>query len=745
MNRLIHRFLHKICHTTSSYIASIVYITYIALQWFIGQRFFAGMGTTDLHRFFAAFPFAFIVYVPLLVSVSKIRRQWSFPYSTSYIALGWILSVFLVALASTMLTASVPLAVTAFGDIEWSQFFSGYFGILLFMLCAIGFTALVFTLIKSTAVGFVVSVIGLALCNSIHNIPLYIDPGKLTSFIIKSISFAWNFDSFAKGILDLKQILYFMLASILFYSLILYSVEKRKGNSNENFRKASKVITSTFLILCALTSFINVKFDLTRAKKFSITEYTKQIVSKVTEPVTITYYLSPSLKNLYPQVKDVTDYLEAFSSTSSLISFKIINPSTQELQRRLADHGINGQPVRTNSVSSSTVTKVYSAVVMDYLGMTETIPFVLAASTLEFDLAQKLNSLVEEKKNLVQIVCANDLSIENDYSYMVPYLKSLGYVPFVSELPSSSTDDDRSFISFPTVPLIVLGSERFTRKDSKCLEEFILKGGKAFIATQPYSVNLKDDWSIRQTEEQLYFQRILFTFGIYFKNTLTCDISNFRLTMVSDTGTNGNPAEKNTEYLNYSLWPVIRPQVFAPDGMTTFWPCAFDIDNDVADMENLAVSPILTTSTGSWQMEKIDEKFITSPFVCPKTPAENELKGEFTIAAAVSKKDNPEDIELILLGDQYALSTPMISYSSSDAMDFRSMEFLGNSLLLLSGEKDLLALKNKSTFNHSLYKISEQEIEEAVRKTFFITIILPILMIIGAGLYSAYRRRKHFR
>lgn len=742
MNKLMGRFLYKISHSPWTYIAHGLFISYIALQWFIGQRFFTASGTTDLHRFFAAFPFAFILYFPFLVYSARIKKLWSFPYSTAEISFSLVMSVFSVCFASTLLTMFVPFATVIFGNVEWSQFFCGYLGIFLFAFCAISFTALIFTLIENTAAAFVTAALCLAACNSIHNIPLYADTGAFVSFFIKSISFAWNFDSFAKGILSLKQVFYFLLASVFFLFLMVFAVEKRKGNHNENFRKSSRLFLITFILLCSVNAFINVNVDLTRSKKFSMTDYSRKIISNISEPVSITYYLSTSLKNLYPQVKDVSDYLETFSSASDEISYRIVNPSSQELQAKLAEYGINGQPIRTNSVSSSTVTNVYSAVVIDYLGMTETIPFVLSAATLEFDLAQKINSLIEEKKKLVQVVCAGSLSVESDYSYIFPYLKSLGYVPFASELPSRATDQNKCFSDFPKVPLVVLGSGNFTRDDTKALERFLLDGGKAFIATQPYSVNLKEDWSVSQSDDQLYFARMLFTFGIYFKPTLTADISNFRITMVSDSKADGNAADKKTEYINYSLWPVLRPQTFAPDGMTTFWPCALDLDNEVAEMENFYVSPMLATSTAAWQMDKIDGKFITSPFACPPSPEGIEQKGQFNLAAVVTDKNKAGDIRLIVFGDQYAFSTPMIAYSSSESMDFRSMEYLGNSLLLLEGEKELLELKNKAGFNHSLYKVSEAEFPDAVRKTFLLCIVLPVAVIISAGLWFSWKRRK---
>lgn len=741
MNKLIYRFLYNFFKSFTTYISQFIFILYIFLQWFIGQRFFTSAGSTDLHRFFSSFPLAYILYIPLNVSICKTKEQWNFPYSTFKICLSSIISVYIICFFSTLLTMLIPFTIIFFGNIEWGQFFCGYFGILLYTLCAISFSTFIFSLIDNKAIAFVCSAIILSICNSVHNIPLYLDIGNFISLLIKSISFAWNFDSFAKGILDIKQILYFILVSIFFIFSICFIIEKQKGNNSKTFIKSKKLFAFTFILLCIICSLINIKFDLSKSKRFSITKYTKNIIANISEPISISYIISPSLKNLYPQVKDISDYLEMYALNSNLISFKIINPTNKKIQNTLSEYGILGQPIRTNSLTSSTVTNVYSAIIIDYLGMTETIPFILTTETLELDLAQKINSLIEEKKKLVQIVCANTLSIEKDYSYIFPYLKSLGYAPFISTLPSSNSSND-SFTFFQNIPLIILGCENITKEDSKHIENFILKGGKVFIASQPFSVNIKNDWSITQNKNQLFFERMLFTFGIYFKQTLTCDSSNFKITLANNSTNNDSQSNTQTEYINYPLWPVLKPQNFLSNGMTSFWPCAIDIDNEVASIESLETHPLLKTSYSSWQMNKTNGEFITNPFSCPKTPKETETTNQFTIAATVSKKETPNEIDLIVFADQYAFSTPMISYSSNQTIDFRSLEFLGNSLLLLSNEKDLLTLKNKNTFNHSLYKISDTEMSKAIKKTFFISLIIPFILLTLLKIFFYYKRRK---
>ena len=103
------------------------------------------------------------------------------------------------------------------------------------------------------------------------------------------------------------------------------------------------------------------------------------------------------------------------------------------------------------------------------------------------------------------------------------------------------------------------------------------------------------------------------------------------------------------------------------------------------------------------------------------------------------------DLRMVYLGDQYALSTPMISYSSGSSIDLRAFEYMGNYILELCGQNDLLALKNKSKFNYSLYKISDSQIVEAARKAVLLSLVLPEVIILLCGIMFVYSRRKFIR
>lgn len=740
MKYILKRYFFNFAINPFTYILIAAFGIFISLRFFVGQQFFLGAGSTDLHSFFSAFPPACILFLPGLISISSNVKK-DFPLKSVFIFLPEFFSVFFICCFATLLSVLVPVCVSFFGDIEISQVFIGFIGILFYFSAAVSFVIFIFSIIKSVGVSFVVSAFFLAIINSIHNIPLYFNQPEFLSSIIKFISFAWRFDSFSKGIFSISDFLFFASCAVFFYALAFFIQEDKKGNKSVYLKKLKRAFLFSFLLFTIVNENLNFKIDFTSSKNFSVSKYSKKILSQVEDPVSISYYLSPKLKSLYPQVKDVTDFLQSYAGESKKVSLEIINPAKENIAKKLSDAGIRGYPIRTSSADSASITNVYSAIKIDYLGKSETIPFVLNISRLEFDLTRKIKSLVEEKENPVQVVCAS--SFANGYNLAFQYLEAEGFSVIQTSLPSEKNSSvDISFDELPNIPLIIFGSDKFTKSDCKVLEKFILNGGKVFIASQPYSIDFEDNWSVKQNESNQLFERLMFTFGIYFKQTLTCDISNLRITMTSNSDVNGNKKASQTEYINYPLWISLRAQKNAASGLSLFWPCAFDIDDEVAEIENLKTVPILFTSSRSWQIPRT-ESFITNPFAVPKTAESEQEYSSFSVCA-FSAKENEKSPSLILFADQYAFSDSLLSYNSNSILDVdsRSLDFLCNGIFILNGEDELLTLKNKTTFNTSVYKISNENLREAAIKTLLITCFLPIFINLTIGFVFFSKRRR---
>jgi ABC-type uncharacterized transport system involved in gliding motility auxiliary subunit len=147
------------------------------------------------------------------------------------------------------------------------------------------------------------------------------------------------------------------------------------------------------------------------------------------------------------------------------------------------------------------------------------------------------------------------------------------------------------------------------------------------------------------------------------------------------------------------------------------------------------------------------EPFITDPYA-RYSPSENPASaGRYTVAAAVEGRlavgkslpsggfipeESGEPTRFIVVADQYFPSA-MIEYTDS----LGNMDFLVNCVLWLSGEDDLLLVKNRGNFDTRLNRITDTAAFARERgRALFVTLILLPALISGAGIAVYIARRR---
>ncbi|MBQ2600926.1 MAG: Gldg family protein [Treponema sp.] len=741
MKRLYRNCLFKLLTTPFTYMICGAAVIFAALQFFITQRFFSDAGTSDLHRFFSGIPYACTLAVPALGSfIPFTRNDLSLPVPAHRLTAARILSLLTVTASALALTLPVPIAVSFFGDIEPSTLICGYIGLILYLTATCAFSVASYTAISSTGFAFIVQSLVLAAVNGIHLLAGYVQMGDMLSSAMRAISFAWHFDAAGKGIIDSRDIVFYASVTALLLLSGTLAIEAKRGTIGSFMRRIAILSVAAFVLLAVDSGRIYFRIDTTSAKRFSVSAYSTAIIGRISEPMSITYYRTPSLRNIQPQVRDIEDFLQVYASASDKISYSVVDPSKDGVASRLSAYGIQGQRIQSTGKDTTSYTTVYSAVVISYMGETRTIPFVMSTATLEFNLAEKLDSMMRGNTRYVQVVVGNGLSLEEDYAYITPWLETQGFQAVQTYLPSEMSDGmEESFTLFPNVPLIVLGTSMFTQEDSQALMNFIRGNGKAVIMTAPYTVDIRKDWSVIPLNDYVVYG--LQEFGIYARDTITCSTENFKLALYSQTEA-GAVTPSQAEYTDYAMWPSLKSQENAVDGMYAFWPSAIDFDADVARDAGMELREYLHTGDDAWQRGKVGGKFVTNPFALHPYPDEGEETGRYTLAVSMnaSGERNPS---LIVIGDQYSCSTEMIGYSSTQgSIDTRALDFLSNGLLSVSGENALLELKKSAKTNTALYKTSLERLYESRIPVMVSVCAIPLLMLLAVWIAVSIGRKK---
>ena len=86
------------------------------------------------------------------------------------------------------------------------------------------------------------------------------------------------------------------------------------------------------------------RIDFSKNKTYSISKYSKSLINRIENPVKITYYRSSSIAKLYPQIRDVADFLTEYASQSRKINLIIKDPDKDQASRTmLENYGIASQ------------------------------------------------------------------------------------------------------------------------------------------------------------------------------------------------------------------------------------------------------------------------------------------------------------------------------------------------------------------------------------------------------------------
>ena len=212
---------------------AVFFLVFVSIWFYYLQRFFA-MDTATLRPFFSGFPLAFVFVVPSLTmrawaeekKIGSAEILFTLPFTEWELVWGKFLSSFVILLAFTVLTLPVPLSLIPLGYFDPGVIFSEYFGVLLLGSSAITLGLFLSSISKNQAASFVGSVVVLLALMLGSGLTGGLPSGIVNFFNYFSLSF--HFESFSRGVLDTRDIAFFVLVTTLFLFLNTRALISRK-------------------------------------------------------------------------------------------------------------------------------------------------------------------------------------------------------------------------------------------------------------------------------------------------------------------------------------------------------------------------------------------------------------------------------------------------------------------------------------------------------------------------------------
>ena len=212
---------------------TVFFLLFVSIWFYYLQQFFA-MDTATLRPFFSAFPLAFIFVIPVLtmrawaeeIKTGSAEILFTLPFSEWELVLGKFLSSFIILIAMTLLTLPVPLSLLPLGNFDPGVIFAEYAGVVLLGAAAAALGLFLSSVSRNQAAAFVGSVVVLLALMLMNNFTQELPSGL--AGIINYFSLTFHFESFSRGLLDSRDIAFFLLTTGFFLFLNTQALVSRR-------------------------------------------------------------------------------------------------------------------------------------------------------------------------------------------------------------------------------------------------------------------------------------------------------------------------------------------------------------------------------------------------------------------------------------------------------------------------------------------------------------------------------------
>lgn len=200
----------------------VISIFLVVTGWFFFSTFFI-FNQASLRNFFALLPMIFSFIVPAVtmrlfseeLNVGSYEMLLTMPVTAVQVVLGKFLAGTLFVGAMLVPTLLYPVTLSLMGFLDWGPVAGGYLGAMLLggAFCAVGLFAS--SLTRNQIVAFIIA---MAICFTLTLIDqmLFFLPDRLLG-IFSYLGVNGHFKTFAKGVIDSRDLLYFL--SVIFVGL----------------------------------------------------------------------------------------------------------------------------------------------------------------------------------------------------------------------------------------------------------------------------------------------------------------------------------------------------------------------------------------------------------------------------------------------------------------------------------------------------------------------------------------------
>jgi gliding-associated putative ABC transporter substrate-binding component GldG len=551
------------------------------------------------------------------------------------------------------------------------------------------------------------------------------------------------------------------------------------------------VAPAVFLALVYLASLVHTRFDLTKEKRYTLSNASTQVLRKIDEPLKVEVFLKGDMPASFQKLANTTgEFLQLLKDNGRAISYRFVAPDEtidgEEKTYMDTLRGMGVQPINlTVQVKQGQESKsLYPYALITYKNQQRLVNlysgskrFISAAelnnaeAMMEYSFMKEIDALVNTERPLVGYSMGNGEPADAR-TYNIQQILRENYGLFTIDINKQPFIPDTF-----KVLMIVKPSLQFSEDEKLKIDQYLMRGGSVLcfidnLNAEQDSLGLKPE--LVAYDRNLNLTDLLFKYGLRINTDLVMDLQCDFMPFV----VGGTPDNPQYEFLHWNYYPLFESKGNHPINRNLGLVSGRFVNSiDTTKSSGIQKTVLLSSSANS---RRLATPALISLQENRNTPADAQFKqsnipvavlaeGNFTSLyrnritqaqtdslAAHEVPFTPESKgkgKLIVVADgdmvlnsvskdgPLPMGVNLFTMGSQYEYQFANADFLQNCLEYLCNKKSIMETRNKEIV---LRLLDNTKVEQDKQFWQAVNVAAPVLLVIACGfIYQQIRRKKY--